>query len=67
MRTADVAGLIVRPAVTGTMRARKTKSKQHSVATKQWVAYIAVALLSTVITKALNELIERKFAADDAA
>jgi hypothetical protein len=52
--------------VTGTMRARKTKSKQHSVAKKQWVAYIGVALLSTVTTKALNDFIERRFAADDA-
>jgi hypothetical protein len=52
MGAADVAGLIVRPAVTGTVRARKTKSKQHSVAKKQWVAYIGVALLSTVMTKA---------------
>jgi hypothetical protein len=66
MGAADVAGLIVRPAVTGTMRARKTKSKQHSVAKKQWVAYIGVALLSTVMTKALNDFIERRFAADDA-
>jgi hypothetical protein len=66
MGAADVAGLIVRPAVTGTMRARKTKSKQHSVAKKQWVAYIGVALLSTVTTKALNDFIERRFAADDA-
>jgi hypothetical protein len=66
MGAADVAGLIVRPAVTGTMRARKTKSKQHSVAKKQWVAYIGVALLSTVMTKTLNDFIERRFAADDA-
>ena len=30
MGVAEVAGLVVRPAVTGTMRARKTKSRQHS-------------------------------------
>jgi len=66
MDVAEVAGLVVRPAVTGTMRARKTKAKQHSVAKKQWVAYIGVAILTTLLTKVLNDFIERRFAADDA-
>ncbi len=66
MGAGDVAGLLVRPAVTGTMRARKTKSRQHSVAKKQWVAYVGVAILTTVLTKVLNDVIERRFAADDA-
>ena len=66
MGVGDVAGLVVRPALTGTMRARKTKSKQHSVAKKQWIAYIGVAILSTVLTKILNDLIERRLASDDA-
>jgi hypothetical protein len=66
MGVAEVAGLVVRPAVTGTMRARKTKSRHHSVAKKQWVAYIGVALVSTLLTKVLNDFIERRFAADDA-
>jgi hypothetical protein len=66
MGVAEVAGLVVRPAVTGTMRARKTKSRQNSVAKKQWVAYIGVAILTTLLTKALNDLIERHLAADDA-
>src|SRR6478752_8576236 len=66
MGVAEVAGLVVRPAVTGTMRARKTKSRQHSVAKKQWVAYIGVAILSTLLTKLLDDFIERRFAADDA-
>jgi hypothetical protein len=66
MGVADVAGLVVRPAVTGTMRARKTKSRQNSVAKKQWVAYVGVAILTTVLTKVLNDVIERRFAADDA-
>lgn len=66
MGVGDVAGLVVRPALTGTMRARKTKSKQHSVAKKQWLAYIGVAILSTVLTKILNDLIERRLASDDA-
>jgi hypothetical protein len=66
MDAAEMAGLVVRPAVTGTMRARKTKSRQHSVANKQWIAYIGVAIVSTLLTKALNDFIERRFAADDA-
>jgi hypothetical protein len=52
--------------VTGTMRARKTKTRQNSVAKKQWIGYIGVAILTTVLTKTLNEFIERRFAADDA-
>jgi hypothetical protein len=48
------------------MRARKTKSRQHSVAKKQWIAYIGVAILSTLLTKTLNDLIERRLATDDA-
>ncbi len=66
MGVTDVAGLVVKPAVTGTMRARKTKARQNTVAKKQWIAYIGVALLATVLTKTLNELIERRLAADDA-
>jgi hypothetical protein len=66
MGVAEVAGLVVRPAVTGTMRARKTKARQQRVAKKQWIAYIGVAILSTLLTKALNDLIERRLAADDA-
>ena len=66
MDAAEVAGLVVRPAVTGTMRARKTKSRQHRVAKKQWIAYIGVTALSTLLTKLVNDFIERRFAADDA-
>jgi hypothetical protein len=66
MGVGDLAGVVVKPAVTGTMRARKTKALQNSVAKKQWIAYIGVAILTTVLTKALNDFIERRFAADDA-
>ena len=66
MGVAEVAELVVRPAVTGTLRARKTKAKQHTVAKKQWVAYIGVAILTTLLTKVLNDFIERRFAAGDA-
>src|SRR6476619_5275478 len=48
MGVAEMAGLVVRPAVTGTLRARKTKAKQHTVAKKQWVAYIGVAAVTTL-------------------
>lgn len=66
MGVGDLAGVVVKPAVTGTMRARKTKARQNSVAKKQWVAYIGVAILTTALTKVLNDFIERRFAADDA-
>jgi hypothetical protein len=66
MGLGDVAGLVAKPAVTGTMRARKTKARQNSVAKKQWIAYIGVAILTTILTKTLNDFIERRFAADDA-
>jgi hypothetical protein len=66
MGVGDLAGLVVKPAVTGTVRARKTKARQNSVAKKQWVAYVGVAILTTLLTKVLNDFIERRFAADDA-
>jgi hypothetical protein len=60
MGAGDVATLVLKPAVTGTMRARKTKAHGNHVAKKQWVAYIGVALLTTVLTKALNDFVERQ-------
>ena len=66
MRAADLATVVVKPAVTGTMRARQTKARQNRVAKKQWIAYIGVAILTTALTKVLNDFIERRFAADDA-
>ena len=51
---------MLKPAVTGTMRARRTKANRNHVAKKQWVAYIGVAVLTTVLTKALNEFVERR-------
>jgi hypothetical protein len=62
----QIAGLVVKPAVTGSMKARSTKSKQNSVAKKQWVAYVGVALVTTLIGKVLNDFIERRLAPDDA-
>jgi hypothetical protein len=57
MGAGDVAGLVVKPAVSGTMRARKANS-QH-LPKKQWAAYVAVAILMTVLSKTLNELVDR--------
>ena len=59
MGLVDVATLVVKPAVTGTMRARQTKANRNRVAKKQWIAYIGVAVLTTLLTKALNEFIEQ--------
>jgi hypothetical protein len=63
MRTGDVASLLVRPAVSGTMRARQTKKTQTTVTAKQWAGYIAVALVTTLLTKALDDLVDRRFGA----
>ena len=60
MGAADIANLVVKPAVTGTMRARKTKADRNRVTKKQWAAYIGVAVLATLVTRQLNELIERR-------
>jgi len=60
MGAGDIANLVVKPAVTGTMRARKTKADRARVTKKQWVAYIAVAALATLATRRLNDLIERR-------
>ncbi len=48
------------------MKARKTKSKQHSVAKKQWIGYIGVAVATSLLSKVLNNIIERRLAPDDA-
>jgi hypothetical protein len=60
MGVGDVATLVLKPAVTGTMRARQTKAHRNRVTKKQRVAYIGVAVLTTALTKALNDLIERR-------
>jgi hypothetical protein len=57
MGAGDVAGLVVKPAVSGTMRARKANSTH--LAKKQRAAYVGVAILMTVLSKALNELVDR--------
>jgi hypothetical protein len=60
MGAGDVVTLVLKPTVTGTMRARRTKANQHHVAKKQWFAYIGVAVATTLLTKVLNDLVEQK-------
>lgn len=63
MDVKDVAGLVVRPAVTGTMHAQRTKSKR-SVNKRQWIAYVGVAVLAAAMTRAANHLIEHRLGDD---
>jgi hypothetical protein len=58
MRAGDLAGAIVRPTVSGTMRARQTKKAKERVTAKQWLGYVAVAAATTWLTKKLDDLIE---------
>jgi hypothetical protein len=62
MRVGDLAGAIVRPTVSGTMRARQTKKERAYVTARQWAAYIAVAVATTWVTKKLDDLIEERLA-----
>ncbi len=63
MRSADMAAMLVRPALSGTMRARQTKKERRRVTAKQWVGYVAVAIATTWLTKKLDDLIEQRFGA----
>jgi len=62
MRVGDLAGMIVRPTVSGTMRARQTKKERAHVTATQRAAYIAVAAATTWLTKKLDDLIEERLA-----
>jgi hypothetical protein len=64
--TGDVMSLVVRPAAMGAMRARKTKQRNDQLAKRQLIAFIAVAVATTVVAHVLNEFIERRLAPDDA-
>ncbi len=64
MRPGNVAGAVIRPTVSGTMRARQTKKDRDAVTVKQWLAHIAVAAATTWMTKKLDDLIEHRFAAE---
>ena len=63
MRPGDVAATLMRPAVSGTMRARQTKKEHLAVTKTQWLGYILVAAATTWLTKKLDDLIEQRFSA----
>jgi hypothetical protein len=65
VRAGEALGIVARPAMSGTMRARRTKKEQHSVTAKQWLGYIAVAVLTTWLTQKLDDLVDERFGARD--
>jgi hypothetical protein len=60
MRPGDTVVLVARPTFSGTMRARQSKKDGHGVTTQQWLGYIAVAALTTWLTKKLDDLVEQR-------
>jgi hypothetical protein len=65
MRAGDALAVIARPAFSGTMRARRAKKEQHSVTAKQWMGYIAVAVVTTWLTQKLDDLVDERFGAQN--
>ena len=65
MRAGETFAVIARPAVSGTMRARRTKKEQHSVTARQWIAYIAAAALTTWATQKLYDQIDMRLGASN--
>jgi hypothetical protein len=63
VRAGEALGIVARPAMSGTMRARRTKKEQHGVTAKQWLGYIAVAVLTTWLTQKLDDLVDERFGA----
>ena len=59
MRPGDALAVLVRPAFSGTIRARQTKKEQQTVTTKQWLGYVAVAAATTWATKKLDDLVDK--------
>jgi len=55
--------MVARPAMSGTMRARRTKKERHGVTAKQWLGYIAVAAATTWLTQKLDDLVDERFGA----
>ena len=54
-----MAGVVIKSALSGTTRAGKTKSKRGHVAKKQWIAYIGIAIATTLTARLLNDLVEQ--------
>jgi len=65
VRPGEALAMVARPAMSGTMRARRTKKERHRVTTKQWLGYIAVAVLTTWLTQKLDDLVDERFGARD--
>jgi hypothetical protein len=53
--------MVMRPAVSGTMRARQTKKETRTVTARQWIGYVAVAAATTWLAKELDDLIDRRY------
>ena len=64
MRAGEAFAVVARPAVSGTMRARRTKKEQQTVTAKQWIGYIAVAVVTTWLTQKLYDVVDERFGAD---
>ena len=60
MKPGDAASTLIRPAISGTMRARQTKKKQRQVTAQQWLGYIVVAAITTWLTQKLDDLIDQR-------
>jgi len=65
VRAGEALGIVARPAMSGTMRARRTKKERHRVTAKQWLGYIAVAVVTTWLTQKLDDLVDERFGARD--
>ena len=63
MRPGEALAMVARPAMSGTMRARRTKKERHRVTAKQWLGYIAVAVVTTWLTQKLDDLVDERFGA----
>jgi hypothetical protein len=65
VRPGEALAMVARPAMSGTMRARRTKKERHRVTAKQWLGYIAVAVVTTWLTQKLDDLVDERFGARD--
>jgi hypothetical protein len=60
MRPGDLASVIMRPAVSGSLRVRQTRKERDRVTLKQWLGFVAVAAFTTWLTRELDEIVERR-------
>ena len=62
MGAGDLTSLVVRPVITGGMRARKTRASQGYVTRKQVAGFVLAAAATALFSRVLNDLIERRLA-----